>query len=59
MFDGVGTTTYTYKAPGQPDAGSVDTIDGPLTDDTLAYTYDALGRATSEINLLGTFCLRL
>lgn len=28
MIDGIGTTTYTYKATGQLGAGAVNTIDG-------------------------------
>ncbi|MGC4082339.1 MAG: hypothetical protein QM736_09600, partial [Vicinamibacterales bacterium] len=77
MGDGIGTTSYTYKAPGQLGAGQVATVDGPLTNDVIAYTYDALGRVvtrtingvansvtwafdalgrvTSEQNVLGTF----
>jgi RHS repeat-associated protein len=76
-IDGIGTTTYTYKSAGTNGAGQVATIDGPLTNDTIAYTYDelgrmiqrtingtanqvdwtfdALGRVTSEENLLGEF----
>jgi YD repeat-containing protein len=77
MVDGIGTTSYTYVAPGTNGAGQVATVDGPLTNDTIAYTYDelgrviqrtingtanqvdrtfdALGRVTSEENLLGEF----
>jgi YD repeat-containing protein len=77
MVDGIGTTSYTYKAAGTNGAGQVAAIDGPLTNDTIAYTYDelgrvvqrtingtanqvdwtfdALGRVTSEENLLGEF----
>ena len=77
MVDGIGTTVYTYKAPGQLGAGQVATVDGALTNDVIAYTYDALGRVvnrtingaansvtwafdalgrvTSEQNVLGTF----
>jgi len=44
MVDGIGTTTYTYKAAGTNGAGRVATIDGPLSNDTIAYTYDELGR---------------
>jgi YD repeat-containing protein len=77
MVDGIGTTTYTYTAAGTNGAGQVATIDGPLSNDTIAYTYDqlgrvmqrtingtanqvdwtfdALGRVTSEANLLGAF----
>ena len=46
--DGTGTTTFTYKTPGQLGAGQVATIDGPLSNDTTAYTYDELGRATAR-----------
>jgi RHS repeat-associated protein len=77
MVDGIGTTTYTHVPPGTNGAGQVATIDGPLSNDTIAYTYDelgrviqrtingsanqadwtfdALGRVTSENNLLGEF----
>jgi YD repeat-containing protein len=77
MVDGIGTTSYTYKAAGTNGAGQVATVDGPLSNDTIAYTYDelgrvvqrtingsanqvdwtfdALGRVTSEENLLGEF----
>jgi RHS repeat-associated protein len=77
MVDGIGTTSYTYKAAGTSGAGQVASIDGPLSNDTIAYTYDelgrvvqrtingsanqvdwtfdALGRVTSEENLLGEF----
>ena len=77
MVDGIGTTSYTYVAPATNGAGQVSTVDGPLSNDTIAYTYDelgriiqrtvngtsnqvdwtfdALGRVTSEENLLGEF----
>jgi RHS repeat-associated protein len=77
MVDGIGTTSYTYKTPGTNGAGQIATVDGPLTNDTIAYaydelgrvtqrtingsanqvdwTFDALGRVTSEENLLGEF----
>jgi RHS repeat-associated protein len=77
MVDGIGTTSYTYKSAGTNGAGQVATVDGPLSNDTIAYTYDelgrviqrtingtanqvdwtfdALGRVTSEENLLGEF----
>jgi len=48
MTDGVGTTTYSYKAPGQLGAGQVASVDGPLTNDTIAYDYDELGRVTTR-----------
>jgi len=77
MADGSGTTTYTYVDAGELGAGRVETVDGPLSNDIIAYTYDelgrvversingsantvtwaydALGRVTSETNVLGTF----
>jgi YD repeat-containing protein len=48
MADGIGTTSYTYKAPATFGAGQVATVDGPLTNDTISYTYDELGRATAR-----------
>jgi RHS repeat-associated protein len=48
MVDGIGTTTYTYKAPANNGAGQVATVDGPLSNDTIAYTYDELGRVTQR-----------
>ena len=49
--DGIGTTTYTYHPAGQPGAGQVASVDGPLPDDTITYTYDELGRVvTRSIN---------
>jgi RHS repeat-associated protein len=77
MVDGIGTTSYNYKAAAVNGAGQVATVDGPLSNDTIAYTYDelgrviqrtingsanqvdwtfdALGRVSSEENLLGEF----
>ena len=49
MADGTGTTTYTYKAPGTPGAGQVASVDGPLTNDTIAMTYDDLGRMIARL----------
>ena len=46
MVDGIGTTTYAYKAPGVLGAGQVASVDGPLTNDTITYTYDQLARVT-------------
>jgi RHS repeat-associated protein len=54
MVDGIGTTTYTYKAVGTLGAGQVATVDGPLTNDTITYSYDELGRVTNrDINGTG------
>ena len=52
--DGTGTTTYTYKAAGTPGATQVASVDGPLTNDTITYDYDELGRPTGRaINSVG------
>ena len=48
MVDGTGTTTYTYRAVGVNGAGKIATIDGPLANDTLTYTYDELNRVTNR-----------
>ncbi len=56
MLDGIGTTRYTYhpNTQGTLGAGQLATIDTPLPDDTLAYTYDELGRRTGyTINGIG------
>jgi len=46
MVDGIGTTSYTYKAAASNGAGQVASVDGPLSNDTITYTYDELGRVT-------------
>ena len=49
MVDGTGTTTYTYHAvTTSPTLGATQlaSADGPLTDDTITYSYDQLGRVT-------------
>ena len=48
MVDGIGTTTYAYKAAGTLGAGQVASVDGPLTDDTITYPYDPLGRVVTR-----------
>lgn len=48
MTDTTGTTNYTYKAAGVNGAGRISTVDGPLTDDTITYTYDILGRVSGR-----------
>jgi RHS repeat-associated protein len=48
MVDGTGTTAYTYKAAGTLGAGQVASVDGPLTNDTITYSYDQLGRVTTR-----------
>jgi hypothetical protein len=46
MADGTGITSYTYHPLDSTTLGSgkLHTIDGPLANDTIALTYDALGR---------------
>jgi RHS repeat-associated protein len=41
---GYGQTDYTYVPAGTRGAGQPATIDGPLANDTVSYTYDDLGR---------------
>ena len=56
MVDGIGKTAYTYNAiaSGTLGAGQLAGVDGPLPNDTLAYSYDALGRNTGyAINGVG------
>jgi RHS repeat-associated protein len=51
MADGTGTTAYGYNPVAVPpalDAGRLASIDGPLANDTITYTYDELGRALSR-----------
>ena len=50
LVDGTGTTAVTYHpvGTGQLGAGQVATADGPLSGDTIAYTYDELGRVASR-----------
>lgn len=51
MTDGSGTTVFSYHPvtpAGQPGAGQVATVDGPLPNDTITFTYDTLGRRISK-----------
>jgi len=50
MVDGTGTTTYTYHAMAPPVLGATKlaSVDGPLANDTIAYSYDELGRVTTR-----------
>jgi YD repeat-containing protein len=48
MVDGTGTTTYGYHPAGQLGATQLASVDGPLTDDTITYGYDELGRVTTR-----------
>ena len=51
MVDGTGTTSYTYHPiTTTPDlgAGRLATVNGPLANDEIAYTYDELGRVESR-----------
>src|SRR4029079_13340420 len=47
MIDGTGVTRYSYypvNSPPEPGAGQLMSIDGPLTNDTITFAYDELGR---------------
>lgn len=49
--DGSGTTTYSYHAitaTPPPGAGQLQSVDGPLLNDTITYGYDELGRVISR-----------
>jgi len=52
LTDGTGTTAYTYYpitgAPA-PGAGLLATIDGPLPNDTITYTYDEIGQIVNRV----------
>ncbi len=48
IVDGTGTTTYAYHPVGVLGAGEVSSIDGPLANDTITYSYDELGRVTTR-----------
>jgi RHS repeat-associated protein len=44
MTDGIGTMTYAYVPAGKQGAGQPASVDGPLANDTVSYTYDEVGR---------------
>jgi RHS repeat-associated protein len=51
MVDGTGTTTYGYHhitSPPQLGAGQLASVDGPLSNDVITYSYDELGRMLSR-----------
>ncbi|MBB5353982.1 YD repeat-containing protein [Haloferula luteola] len=48
MTDGLGDTRTSYHPIGSLGANEVATIDGPWSNDEIAYAYDALGRVTSR-----------
>jgi RHS repeat-associated protein len=48
QLDAIGTNSYTYDANSRPLS-----FDGPWTNDTLMYAYDALGRRTNLVVQLG------
>lgn len=48
MIDGGGTTSYTYRTAGQLGAGMLASVDGPLSNDVIEYTYDELGRVVGR-----------
>jgi RHS repeat-associated protein len=52
MSDGTGTTTYTYHSIGAtPPLGAsrLSSVDGPLSNDSISYNYDELGRMASRV----------
>lgn len=49
MSDGTGVTTFTYHPVGGLGANKPATVDGPLTNDTIAFAYDELGRLVSRM----------
>lgn len=51
MTDGMGTTEFAYhpvSTGGQLGAGQLASVDGPLANDTITYSYDELGRQLSR-----------
>jgi len=51
MIDGIGTTTYGYNPIAVPPAlgaGQLASIDAPLANDTITFSYDQLGRVTNR-----------
>ncbi len=51
MADGSGTTAYAYNpvtVPPALGANQIASIDGPLSNDTITYTYDELGRVSNR-----------
>jgi RHS repeat-associated protein len=51
MRDGIGLTTYNYypiTTPPLPGANRLASIDGPLDNDTVVFTYDQLGRLSER-----------
>ncbi len=48
MVDGIGTTRFQYQPVGAAGALKLAVEDGPYSNDTIAYGYDALGRVASR-----------
>jgi hypothetical protein len=51
MTDGTGTTNHTYypvTVPPTLGAGKLQSVDGPLASDAISYSYDELGRVTTN-----------
>ena len=48
VTDGTGTANYSYYPVGVLGAGQLQSIDGPLGNDTITYGYDELGRMNSK-----------
>jgi RHS repeat-associated protein len=46
--DGAGLTNYAYHPPLTLGAGQLASVDGPLSGDTVTYTYDELGRLATR-----------
>ncbi|MEY2564931.1 MAG: hypothetical protein QOH88_3124 [Verrucomicrobiota bacterium] len=55
MTDGQGITSYGYYPVSVLGAGKLATVDGPLANDTITYSYDSLGRnAAQAINTVAS-----
>ena len=48
MVDGTGATSYSYVPIGSDGALQLASSDGPFNNDTIAYSYDALGRMSAR-----------
>ncbi len=48
MADGIGISTYTYTSIGTPGALQLASENGPFNNDSIGYTYDALGRLSTR-----------
>lgn len=48
MFDGTGTTIYSYHPVGTNGGNQLKDVDGPLSSDVISYGYDSVGRKISQ-----------